>query len=72
VATKQLSERSRSVLILLTEGHSNKEIAAALRITEGAVKWHVSRLLLTYDCTSRTGLVRAAIARGDLEVARPH
>lgn len=41
LSESQLTERQREVLNLLTQGKSNKEIAATLNITEHTVKYHI-------------------------------
>jgi DNA-binding NarL/FixJ family response regulator len=42
--TTPLTQREAQLLILLTDGLKNKEIAQALGITEGTVKGYLSRL----------------------------
>ncbi len=49
-----LSERELEILRLLAAGDSNKEIAAALFITEGTVKNHVTNILGKLDARDRT------------------
>lgn len=49
-----LSERELEILRLLAAGDSNKEIAAALYITEGTVKNHVTNILGKLDARDRT------------------
>lgn len=49
-----LSQREQSVLRLLGQGLSNRQIAAALVLTEGTVKGYVSSLLRKLDLTQRT------------------
>lgn len=44
---------------LVARGHSNREIAARLGITEDGVKAHIRRLLDKYGVPNRTALVRA-------------
>jgi len=53
-----LTDRERDVLVLLTAGHSNAEIARGLHLVEGTVKAHVSSILVKLDARSR---VTAAI-----------
>ncbi|HNM98107.1 MAG TPA: response regulator transcription factor [Marmoricola sp.] len=52
--TEPLSERELDILRLLAAGDSNKEIAAALYITEGTVKNHVTNILGKLDARDRT------------------
>ena len=49
-----LTEREREVLALVAKGHSNKEIAAQLDITERTARTHVSNILGKLDLASRT------------------
>ncbi len=49
-----LTEREREVLSLVAKGHSNKEIAALLDITERTARTHVSNILGKLDLASRT------------------
>jgi DNA-binding NarL/FixJ family response regulator len=49
-----LTEREREVLRLVARGHSNKEIAAQLDITERTARTHVSNILGKLDLASRT------------------
>ena len=60
----ELTERERAVLRLVCEGQSNKEIGAALFISEGTVKTHVKNLFAKLDVNSRSEAVAAAIRRG--------
>jgi len=53
-ALDRLSERERDVLRLIARGASNKEIAAALFVTEGTVKNHVTSILAKLDVGDRT------------------
>jgi len=58
-----LTGRERQVLQLAAEGLANKEIAAALKISEHTVKFHLSSLYAKLGVASRTEAVRAG-ARG--------
>jgi DNA-binding NarL/FixJ family response regulator len=49
----QLTHRETQILALVTDGLKNKEIAQALRITEGTVKSHISRLFWKAGVRSR-------------------
>ncbi len=53
---ESLTERQREVVALLADGHSNREIATALFVTEGTVKNHVSQILQLLDVPDRTRL----------------
>ena len=60
----QLSERELEVLRLIAEGKSNQEIATALCITEGTVKFHVNHVLGKLQVSDRTKAAILAIKRG--------
>jgi DNA-binding NarL/FixJ family response regulator len=59
-----LTEREMDVLKLLAQGKVNKEIAAALVITERTVKFHVSAIMSKLGATNRTEAVTIAVQRG--------
>ena len=59
-----LTERETEVLRLLASGRSNKEIAAALVITEKTVKAHVSHILAKLGVASRTQAALCAVQTG--------
>lgn len=56
----KLTERERDVLDLVCDGATSKEIAHRLRISEQAVKAHISRLFQKYGVTNRASLAAAA------------
>ena len=56
-----LSKREYEVLIHLSEGHSNKEIADLLFVTESTIKTHVSNILLKLDARRRTEAIAKAL-----------
>lgn len=64
LAPSQLSERELDVLRLIVAGRSNKEIGAALHITEGTVKAHVNNILQKLGVSDRTQAVTTALQRG--------
>lgn len=59
---EQLSKREREVLALIAAGLSNHEIAEALMLTPGTVKWHVHNVYGKLGVTRRT----QAVARAQL------
>lgn len=50
----RLTSRQVDVMDLITEGRSNKEIAAELNLTPGTVKMHLSRIYKVLGVASRT------------------
>jgi two-component system nitrate/nitrite response regulator NarL len=58
-----LSDRERQILGYLIEGLANKEIAAALNVTEGAVKSAMQVLFTKTGVRTRSQLVRVALER---------
>ena len=59
-----LSERETEVLQLLAQGHSNKELAQALSLSEKTVKTHVSNILGKLGVPSRTQAALYAVRVG--------
>lgn len=53
-ARAQMPDRCLTVLELLTDGHSNKEIAAQLRVSMATVKAYVSEILRAFNVDNRT------------------
>jgi DNA-binding NarL/FixJ family response regulator len=59
-----LTEREVGILRLLAEGRSNKEIAAALYLTEGTVKGYVSTIFDKLGVEDRTQAALYAVRHG--------
>ena len=59
-----LTERESQVLQLLARGMANKQIAAALHISEHTVKFHVSSIYTKLGATNRAEAVRTGIQHG--------
>jgi DNA-binding NarL/FixJ family response regulator len=59
-----LTGREAEVLQLLAQGLANKQIAAALGISEHTVKFHVSSIYGKLGAASRTEAVRIGVRRG--------
>ncbi|CCQ74697.1 response regulator transcription factor [Magnetospira sp. QH-2] len=63
-----LTQREREVLVLLTQGHSNRDIAERLGIKEITVKVHLKSVFRKFQVSNRTQAVRKAM---DLGLASP-
>ncbi|HEX6032996.1 MAG TPA: response regulator transcription factor [Anaerolineales bacterium] len=59
-----LTEREISILRLLAEGRSNKEIASALYLTEGTIKGYVSTIFDKLGVEDRTQAALYAVRHG--------
>ncbi|WP_427885577.1 response regulator [Kribbella sp. GL6] len=59
-----ITDREREVLLQVSEGSSNAEIAAALHIEIGTVKTHIAHLLTKLDARDRVQLVILAFRSG--------
>ena len=64
IIVETLTDREMEVLQWLAQGKSNKEIAAALVISERTVKFHVSSILGKLGAGNRTEAVTIAAQRG--------
>jgi two-component system, NarL family, response regulator len=63
-----LTTREIEVLQLIAEGKSNKEIGAALFISEGTVKTHVNSIHEKLSVSDRTEAVIVALRRGIIDL----
>lgn len=63
-ANDGLTEREQDVLLAVSQGLSNREIAAQLHLGYGTVKTHVSHLLTKLDFRDRAQLVMYAYESG--------
>jgi len=59
-----LSQRERTVVELLCEGHSNREIAARLHLSEPTVKSHLRNILMKREVRDRVQVVIKAYRTG--------
>ncbi|MBI4338127.1 MAG: response regulator transcription factor [Chloroflexi bacterium] len=62
----QLTEREREVLQLLTQGHSNKEIAAILSVSQSAVKNRLRNIMDKLHVYNRIQAALKAIEQGQI------
>jgi DNA-binding NarL/FixJ family response regulator len=62
-----LSDRETQVVKLIAEGHSGREIAAKLHISEHTVERHRERILAKLGLSDRVAVTRYAIRRGLIE-----
>lgn len=60
-AASELSEREREIIILITEGYDNKNIAQKLFLAEGTVRNIISRMLDKLGLKDRTQLAVFAV-----------
>ncbi len=68
----KLTPREREVVLLLTAGHSNKEIARQLELQEIAVKVHLKGIYRKLGVINRTQAVRSVIELGFDASTRRH
>lgn len=66
----ELSDREKEVLMLLAEGHSNREIAELLSLSVKTITSHRASIMEKLDIHNRTELVRFAIRSGLVDVER--
>jgi LuxR family maltose regulon positive regulatory protein len=63
---EELTKRERSILKRLESGLSNKEIAEAIFVSEGTLKWHLHNVYGKLNVKNRTGAMTRARALGIL------
>lgn len=61
---KEISEREREVLILISSGKTNKEISKDLNISHCTVKNHIARLFAKINVSNRSQATAYAIYTG--------
>ncbi len=71
VRSSDLTTREAQVLRLLVAGKSNKEIASALKVTEGTIKVHVNHILKKLGTSGRTEAANVALKRGLIRLDEP-
>jgi DNA-binding NarL/FixJ family response regulator len=64
VGAVALTPREREVLALIADGRANREIAAALQVSERTARTHVSNILAKLGLTSRTQAALFAVREG--------
>jgi DNA-binding NarL/FixJ family response regulator len=69
LATQQLTRRELEVLRKVAGGKSNKEIGAALCISEATVKVHVTHILEKLKVAGRTEAIGVAVNQGLVDLA---
>jgi len=62
-SSEHLSDQEERVLMLITEGSSNRQIAQAMMLAEGTVKNYVSRIMAKLHANTRTELAINASRR---------
>jgi DNA-binding NarL/FixJ family response regulator len=67
-AGENLSEREIDVIRLVAKGHSNKEIAAQMHISQATVKTRLIHIFRKLDVNDRTAAVTVALERGIIAI----
>ncbi|KKM11129.1 regulator [Clostridiales bacterium PH28_bin88] len=63
-AFETLTDREREILVLLAQGHSNREIAEVLHISPKTVDFHRTNLMKKLDLHNRVELTKYAVKKG--------
>jgi two-component system NarL family response regulator len=66
---QELSVRETEILQLVAEGKSNKEIAAALGLSDGTVRIHLSHVFEKLGVHDRTQAAMQAVQRGIVKLS---
>jgi DNA-binding NarL/FixJ family response regulator len=67
-AAEVLTPREREVLLKMSLGLGNREIAQALRISAHTAKFHVAQIIAKLDASSRAHAVAKAVRAGLVEI----
>jgi two-component system, NarL family, response regulator len=68
IGAPELTERELSVLRCVAAGQANKEVAAALGISEGTLKSHVNKIMQKLGALSRTDAVMVGLRKGLIKI----
>ncbi len=63
---ESLTEREREILLLAAMGHTNRDIARSLHLSEQSVHYHRANLMEKLDLHDRVELLRYSVRRGIL------
>jgi two-component system, NarL family, nitrate/nitrite response regulator NarL len=66
-----LTERERQIIVLVSQGLSNKDIGRRLKITDGTIKVHLHNIFEKLRVSNRTALAVAYFAPDNRGVADP-
>ncbi|MEW2633566.1 LuxR C-terminal-related transcriptional regulator [Streptomyces sp. NPDC048389] len=66
-----LTARERQILVLISQGNSNRRVAKALGISEKTVKNHLSAIFLKVGASDRTQAVVMGIRSGIVSIDEP-
>jgi ATP/maltotriose-dependent transcriptional regulator MalT len=65
---EELTPRERDVLVLVADGLPNRDIAAALAISEHTVKFHLASIFGKLGVSTRTEAVQRGLRLGVIEI----
>ncbi len=66
--TRRLSDREREVLLLAAVGHTNREIARTLQLSEQTVHHHRATVMEKLGLHDRVDLLKYTVRRGVISV----